>query len=63
METSQLTGISRGRFDDLRIKRDGAYQEINSVLDGIGGGAGVDLSNYYTQAGGSGCRDRNGAKR
>ena len=46
METSQLTGISRGRFDDLRIKRDGTYQEINSVLDGVANS--VDLSAYYT---------------
>ena len=46
--TSQLTGISRGRFADLRIQRAGAFQEINSVLDGIV--SSVDLSSYYTSA-------------
>eukprot|EP00973_Karenia_brevis_P017767 2440989-Karenia_brevis.AAC.1 len=45
--TSQLTGISRGKFADLRIKRAGSFQEINAVLDGMA--SSTDLSDYYTQ--------------
>ena len=45
---SQLTGISRGKFADLSIKRAGTFQEINSVLDGIA--SSVDLSAYITSA-------------
>ena len=50
METSTLTGISRGRFADLSIKRLGSFQDINAVLDGITSGGGVDLSDYPTNA-------------
>ena len=50
METSTLTGISRGKFADLSIKRAGAFQDINTVLDGIASGGGVDLSDYPTNA-------------
>ena len=46
--TSQLTGISRGKFVDLSIKRAGNFQDINVVLDGITNS--VDLSDYYTSA-------------
>ena len=48
METSQLTGISRGKFADLSIRRAGSFQDINAVLDGITDS--VDLSSYYTSA-------------
>ena len=50
METSQLTGISRGKFADLSIRRAGSFQDINAVLDGITSGGGTDLSDYYTSA-------------
>ena len=46
----QLTGISRGKFADLSIKRAGSFQDINAVLDGIASGGGTDLSDYYTSA-------------
>ena len=45
---SQLTGISRGKFADLSIRRAGSFQDINAVLDGIV--SSVDLSDYYTEA-------------
>ena len=45
---SQLTGISRGKFADLSIKRAGSFQDINAVLDGIA--SSVDLSAYYTSS-------------
>ena len=48
--TSQLTGVSRGKFADLRIQRAGSFQDINTVLDGIASGGNVDLSAYYTSA-------------
>ena len=50
METSTLTGISRGKFADLSIKRAGSFQDMNAVLDGIASGGGVDLSDYYTSS-------------
>ncbi len=36
-----LTGLSKGTFDELILHRGGTYQDLNTILDGLGGGSGA----------------------
>ena len=44
MNTNVFTGISSGTFDALSLYRGGAYQDLNVVLNGLGGGGGGAVS-------------------
>ena len=39
--TNMLTGLSRGTFDELMLYRGGSYQDLNTILNGLGGGSGA----------------------
>ena len=39
--TNMLTGLSRGTFDELILYRGGSYQDLNTILNGLGGGSGA----------------------
>ncbi len=44
MDTNVFTGISSGTFDALTLYRSGAYQDLNVILNGLGGGGGAVTS-------------------
>ena len=44
MDTNTFTGISSGTFHDLTLYRAGAYQDLNTILNGLGGGGGGTVS-------------------
>ena len=39
--TNMLTGLSKGTFDELILYRGGSYQDLNTILNGLGGGSGA----------------------
>ena len=39
--TNMLTGLSKGTFDELILYRGGSYQDLNTILNGLGGGNGA----------------------
>ena len=43
-----VTGLRRGAFDVLEIRRQGSLREINDVLDSLGGGSGSGLVSSVT---------------
>ena len=44
MNTNTFTGLSSGIFHDLTLYRAGAYQDLNTILNSLGGGGGGTVS-------------------
>ena len=44
VDTNVFTGISSCTFDSLTLYRSGAYQDLNVILNGLGGGGGGAVS-------------------